>query len=97
MKPRERGAVLSSLGFTKRKRTNKGYEVSLSLEAQKHIHELIDVYGVDDAFGMPTSERRANCDFCKELDEQKNPVKQSARQPSETSRDSIAAHLGPAH
>jgi hypothetical protein len=43
--PRKAGVVLTSLGLTERERTDTGWILTLDRKAQKHIHELIGVYG----------------------------------------------------
>ncbi len=62
--PRKVGAVLTSLGLTDRQRTNTGWYLVLDRKAQKHIHELILAYGVDNKIGQVAAESRQRCDFC---------------------------------
>lgn len=61
---REAGAALTSLGFTKRKRTNSGYEVLMTLHEIKKIHHLIAAYGLDRCVGLISDAARRRCDFC---------------------------------
>jgi hypothetical protein len=62
--PRRVGAVLTSLGLTDRQRTNTGWYLVLDRKAQKHIHELILAYGVDNKIGQAAAESRQRRDFC---------------------------------
>jgi hypothetical protein len=52
------------LGLTDRQRTNTGWYLVLDRKAQKHIHELILAYGVDNKTGQVAAESRQRCDFC---------------------------------
>jgi hypothetical protein len=56
--------VLTSLGLTDRQRTNTGWYLVLDRQAQKHIHELIAAYRVDNTIGQVTAESKKRCDFC---------------------------------
>lgn len=62
--PRKIGAVLTSLGLTDRQRTNTGWRLMLDRKTQKHIHELIAAYGVDNKIGQVEAESKKQCDFC---------------------------------
>lgn len=64
MSPREVGAVLTSLGLTKRQRTNTGWYVWLDRQAQKQIHELATAYGFDRCAGAPTEKAIESCALC---------------------------------
>jgi hypothetical protein len=64
LKPREVGSVLSSLGFTRRKRTNRGFMLRLDQKARVKIHELITSYGVDSC-AYSSKEAIDQCDLCK--------------------------------
>jgi hypothetical protein len=63
--PRELGSVLSSLGFTRRKRTNVGWIQLIDRKTRVQIHELINSYGVDNSAYLPTKQARDQCDLCK--------------------------------
>jgi hypothetical protein len=69
--PREVDSVLSSLGFTRRKRTNHGWRLLLDLKAQKQIHALNTTYGVDNPVYLPSEEARDPCDLCRTENEPK--------------------------
>jgi hypothetical protein len=45
--PRKVGAVLNSLGFSTRKRTNSGWVISLSRQDAENLHQLAACYGID--------------------------------------------------
>jgi hypothetical protein len=45
--PRKVGAVLTSLGFTNRTRTNSGWVLYLSQQDAERLHQLAACYGVD--------------------------------------------------
>jgi hypothetical protein len=62
--PRKVGAVLTSLGLTDRERRNTGWYLELDRKAQKHIHEMIAAYGVDNKIGQIAAESKKRCDFC---------------------------------
>jgi len=49
IKPRRIGSVLSSLGFSQRCRTNRGWAIWLELDDRKKIHQLAERYGMDRA------------------------------------------------
>jgi hypothetical protein len=65
LSPRAIGSVLSSLGFTKRRRTNHGWELIIDLKTRKRIHELVAAYGVDNPRFLPSEEARNRCDLCR--------------------------------
>jgi hypothetical protein len=64
LSPREVGSVLSSLGFTGRKRTNRGWALAVDLKEEKQIHKLISTYGVDNNRCLPSEQARDQCDLC---------------------------------
>ena len=45
--PRKVGSVLTSLGFLSRKRTNKGWTITLYQSDKKRIHEMVKNHGLD--------------------------------------------------
>jgi hypothetical protein len=59
------GAVLTTLGFRHRKRTNLGFVVWLDRDARKRIHELMSTYGMDaPSAHLPAAEPNEPCDLC---------------------------------
>ena len=66
------GAALTSMGFTSRKRTNRGWLLWLDRPARKHIHELIETYGIDSKTGLLVSEN-SECDVCSETTDTEEP------------------------
>ena len=60
------GAVLTTLGFRSRTRTNSGWVVWLDRAARKRIHELMSTYGMDaPSAHLPSPELTEPCEFCK--------------------------------
>jgi hypothetical protein len=47
LKPRKVGAVLTSLGFSHRTRTNSGWGAHLNRQDEERIHQLAATYGID--------------------------------------------------
>ena len=47
IQPRKVGAVVTSLGFSSRTRTNSGWVISLSRKDAERLHELAVCYGID--------------------------------------------------
>jgi len=47
LRPRKVGAVLTSPGFSNRRRTNSGWVVSLNHEDAEKLHQLAEHYGID--------------------------------------------------
>lgn len=65
LKPRKVGAVLTSLGFSSRTRTNSGWVISLNRRDAEKLHQLAASYGIDgirDGFqSIPLDE----CSLCR--------------------------------
>ena len=64
MNAREVGAVLTSLGFSRRERTNAGWVLWLNRDARRRVHELIAAYEIDGRkllLDLPGDEP---CEFC---------------------------------
>jgi hypothetical protein len=64
MSPRETGSVLTSLGFTGRKRTNHGWELSIDQKTVRQIHELVAAYEINRDLGLP-EQYRHQCEICR--------------------------------
>jgi hypothetical protein len=62
--PRGVGAALLSLGFTSRKRTNRGWLVWIDRKQQERIHKLIEDYGMDDESYLPLPIYCRRCEYC---------------------------------
>jgi len=62
--PRKVGAALTSLGITRRCRTNQGWWVYLDRDAQKRIHHLVEIHGLDSTVLLPPSLKCTFCDLC---------------------------------
>jgi hypothetical protein len=45
LEPRKVGAILTSLGFFERVRTNRGFEIALDLETRRRVHSLVEKFG----------------------------------------------------
>ena len=63
--PRKVGAVLTSLGFSNRTRTNAGWFLSLNREDGEKLHQLAEHYGIErlnDRFQMISLD---DCDLCR--------------------------------
>jgi hypothetical protein len=67
MKPRKVGAVMTSLGFSNRARTNAGWIMSLNHEDAKKVHHLAEYYGIEKVEGALKMrlELRDDCDLCR--------------------------------
>jgi hypothetical protein len=75
LNPRGVGAVLTTLGFLNRDRTNSGWVVWLDRGARKRIHELISLYGVDGLAPVLSAKKPWKvCDFCKGQDGQRPEI-----------------------
>jgi hypothetical protein len=65
IQPRKVGAVVTSLGFSSRTRTNSGWVLSLSRKDAERLHELAVCYGIDgirDSFPQGISPEE--CSLC---------------------------------
>jgi hypothetical protein len=67
LKPRRVGAVLTSLGFTHRRRTNSGWSLSLDKTETERVHQLIARYGLERLDGLQTERSERECGLCKSL------------------------------
>jgi hypothetical protein len=67
LSPRQVGAVLTSLGFMDRRRTNLGWLAWFNMKSQKRIHQLIHRYGIENFNLLPAREVCQICDFCTEF------------------------------
>jgi len=65
LNPREVGSVLSSLGFTDRKRSNHGWTLRIGQTTRMQIHKLIATYGYDNNEYLPAEQGMGQCDLCK--------------------------------
>ena len=70
LKPRKVGHVLKTLGFLDRHRTNRGWELWLSPERQREMHNLVRNHGLDhlvpwieNVYGV----RPVKCQICEEM------------------------------
>ena len=69
LNPKGVGAVLTTLGFHTRTRTNAGWVLWLDRGVRKRIHEMVSRYGIDGLLSCLPSENAAEaCDMCKDLD-----------------------------
>jgi hypothetical protein len=62
--PRKVGAVLTSLGFATRKRTNSGWVISLSRQDAEKLHQLATCYGIDGFKGRFLGASPDECTLC---------------------------------
>ncbi len=63
--PRKVGAVLTSLGFTSRQRTNLGWTVWLDRSERQRVHELAQAHGVE-GYKLDLPIPPEECPLCKE-------------------------------
>ena len=66
MLPRKVGSVLTSLGFSDRKRTNSGWTLQLSMQDGEKIHQLVVRYGIDGFEHFIAARQEEVCRLCKE-------------------------------
>jgi len=64
MVPRKVGSVLTSLGFSKRTRTNSGYEIQLDRQDADKIHQMAEHYGIERGRKPIIEELQESCDLC---------------------------------
>lgn len=67
MSAREVGAVLTSLGFTERRRTNTGWVIRIGSKEEQQIHDLVAAYRPEFPDQLPEREDREGCELCKRL------------------------------
>jgi hypothetical protein len=65
LQPRKVGAVLTTLGFSSRTRTNSGWTVSLSRRDAEKLHQLVASYGVDRAGRSFRNISADKCSLCR--------------------------------
>jgi hypothetical protein len=71
LNPKGVGAVLTTLGFHARTRTNAGWVLWLDRGARKRIHEMVSRYGID---GLSSEHAAGECDFCDGLGRQRPEI-----------------------
>jgi hypothetical protein len=81
------GAALTSLGFARRERTNKGWVMYFGQEARRRIHELTALYEGSGYIASLSTESGEQCDLCRVLlDQEQVPAEcdicQDAREPN---------------
>lgn len=62
--PRKTGAVLTSMGFSHRTRTNSGWTLRLHRQDVERVHQLAACYGIDEFKGQ-FNVSRENCELCR--------------------------------
>ena len=65
LRPRKVGAVLTSLGFSNRQRTNSGWMVSLHHGDAEKLHQLAEHHGIDKLRGEFQKVSTTECDLCR--------------------------------
>jgi len=63
--PRKVGSVLTSIGFSERKRTNKGWILQLNLQDAEKVHDLVVRYGIDGFGELFASRNEEVCRMCR--------------------------------
>ncbi len=66
LNPREVGAALTTLGVTSRKRCARGWEVLITDQDKKTIHQLVEKYGIDIEAFWPSFQACRDCAFCRD-------------------------------
>jgi hypothetical protein len=64
--PRKVGSILTSLGFTNRKRTNSGWTLQLSLQDAAMVHQLVVRYGIDGFEDFVMGNHEGVCKMCRD-------------------------------
>jgi hypothetical protein len=67
LQPRKVGAVLTTLGFSRRERTNAGWNIILDSADQERVHQLIKVHGIDYFSDQFTDADLGKCQLCQEM------------------------------
>jgi hypothetical protein len=67
LQPRKVGAVLTSLGFCSRTRTNTGWTLQLTRQDAERIHQLAGSYGIDRSWDRALRNDQSECTLCKTL------------------------------
>jgi hypothetical protein len=79
LQPRKIGAVLTSLGFSDRKRTNTGWTIQLRRKDLERIHQLAARYGID-GFEFSQLASQGTCELCKAEGLKKEPPPPGAQE-----------------
>ncbi len=64
---REVGAIMNSLGFTDRHRTNAGWQLCIGPKEQEQVHALVAAYHIDLPPVFSMKEFRKSCAFCQQF------------------------------
>ena len=74
--PRKVGSVLTSFGFTDRRRTNEGWTLQLSRQDAERVHQLVARYGLDGFENYISDKQDRACSLCKAagLDKKSGPT-----------------------
>ncbi len=67
LQPRKVGAVLTSLSFSRRARTNIGWNLTLDRTDQERVHELMASYGIDYFSDKFTRADLRACPLCQQM------------------------------
>ena len=67
LQPRKVGAVLTTLGFSRRERTNIGWNIILDRTDQVRVHKLIKEYGIDFFSDQFADADLGQCQLCQEM------------------------------
>ena len=65
LRPRKVGAVLTSLGFSTRTRTNTGWVIFLNRQDAEKLHQLAASYGIDGMRDRSLNISPADCGLCR--------------------------------
>jgi hypothetical protein len=65
MQPRKVGAVLTSLGFSNRTRTNSGWVVTLDRRDVERVHHLAECYGIHNVGDPKLVVWQKKCPLCR--------------------------------
>jgi len=64
LEPRKVGAILTSLGFCDRVRTNRGSGIALNLETRKRVHSLVEKFGNQCVANWISTVGTGECELC---------------------------------
>jgi hypothetical protein len=67
LQPRKVGAVLATLGFWRRERTNAGWNIILDRADQERVHKLVGSHGIDYFSDQLTNADLRACPLCQEM------------------------------
>lgn len=65
LQPRKVGAVLTSLGFSSRMRTNSGWVISLGKRDAEKLHQLASSHGIDGVINTSEGIALDKCSLCR--------------------------------